>query len=224
MFVAAVLLAFASVGWPYFESRIPAISDALQATTETRIAWFFAGIIPALVVGMRLAERQRRRNTQVRLPTTWISVGEAMHEYARQDLMDRYEYVLGQSADQALRGEIIDAELATLGAASTISTEEDQEKMSIWISLLTSERDAINASFTKRQERISICSDVLRENIHNQLVAGDLLAKGFLTPHVPGSPESIIPTDEWRFLLLDEDDNKALGPNFEYIAVQIGKP
>jgi hypothetical protein len=78
MFGVAVLLASASVGWPYFESRIPAISGALQAMAETRIAWFFAGIIPALVIGTRLAELRRRRKPQPRLPTTWISIVGAM--------------------------------------------------------------------------------------------------------------------------------------------------
>jgi len=70
MFGVAVLLTTASVGWPYFESRIPAISDALQAMAETRAAWFFAGIIPALVIGTRITQLQRRRKHEPRLPTT----------------------------------------------------------------------------------------------------------------------------------------------------------
>jgi hypothetical protein len=224
MFGVAVLLSCASVGWPYFGSRIPAISGGLQAMAETRIVWFFAGVVPALVIGMRVTELQRRRNTQDRLPTTWVSITEAMFKYARQDLMERYEYVLGQSADHATRGELIDAELATLGAASIFSSKEEQEEMSTRISLLKSERSAIHASFMERQESISICGEVLRDNIKNQLMTGDLLAKGFLTPHTPGYPENIIPTEEWRFLLLDDQDDKALGPDFEYIAVLIGKP
>jgi hypothetical protein len=192
--------------------------------TETRIAWFFAGIVPALVVGTRVTELQRRRKPQPQLPTTWISILGAMLQYARQDLRDRYEYVIAQSAEQAQRGELVDAELAALGAASLMCSEEEQEKMAARISALESEGNAINASFMQRQEKISICHEVLRENIHNQLMAGSLLAKGFLAPHTPGTPEHIIPSEEWRFLLLDDDDNKALGPNFEYIAILIGKP
>jgi len=147
-----------------------------------------------------------------------------MLEHARQDLRDRYEYVIAQSAGQAERGELIDAELATLGAASVFSSKEEQERMSLRISILQSERNTINASFMERHDRISICRDVLRENIQNQLIAGSLIAKGFLSPHTPGSPEHIIPKEEWRFLSLDDEDNKALGPNFEYIAVLIAKP
>jgi hypothetical protein len=139
-------------------------------------------------------------------------------------LRDRYEYVIAQSADQAVRGELVDAELAVLGTASVLASKEEQERISIRASILQSDRDSINESFRERQDRIGICRDVLRENIHKQLMSGSLIAKGFLTPHTPGTPESIIPAEEWRFLLLDDEDDKALGPNFEYIAVLIGKP
>jgi hypothetical protein len=223
MFALAVLLAIACAGWPYFESRIPAIGDALQAMAETRVAWFFAGIIPALVIGTRMTESQRRRKRKHQFPTTWVSITLAMLKYTRRDLRDRYEYVIAQSAGHAERGELIDAELATLGAASILGTKEELEEISIRISHLKSERGAINASFMERQETISLCRNVLRENIQNQLMAGDLLAKGFLSPHAPGSPEIIIPKEEWRFLLLDDEGDQALGPNFEYIAVLIGK-
>jgi hypothetical protein len=50
MFGLAALLTMTSVGWPYFEIRIPFLADALQSIASTRIAWFFMGIIPALVV------------------------------------------------------------------------------------------------------------------------------------------------------------------------------
>jgi hypothetical protein len=64
----------------------------------------------------------------------------------------------------------------------------------------------------------------LHMNIHSQLREGSLVAKGFLAPHTPGAEERIIPTEEWRFLSLDSDGDQALGPNFEYIALLIGKP
>jgi hypothetical protein len=222
MFALAALLSIACAAWPYFETRIPAISDALQAMVETRVAWFFAGIVPALVAGTRMTESQRSRKRNRRLPTNWVSITFAMYKYARQDLIDRYEYVLAQSAGQATRKETIDAELADLEAAP--GSKEEKETLSLRISILEVEKNAINASFMERQERISICCDVLRDNIKNQLMAGCLLAKGFLTPHTPGSPEIIIPAGEWRFLLLDDMGDTALGPDFEYIAVQIAKP
>jgi hypothetical protein len=224
MFALAAFLAITCVGWPYFESRIPAIRDVLQAMAETRIAWFFAGIVPALVIGMRMTELRRRRKRELRLPTAWVSITFAMLNFARQDLIDRYEYVLAQSAGQSERKEAIDAELANMGPASVPSSKEEQERLSLRISILDDERNAIKASFMERQDRISICGDVLRENIQNQLMAGGLLAKGFLTPHTPRSPEIIIPAAEWRFLLLDDMGDKALGPEFVYIAVLIAKP
>jgi hypothetical protein len=68
------------------------------------------------------------------------------------------------------------------------------------------------------------CDEALRMNIFGQLQAGRLIAKGFLAPHTPGDSERIIPTDEWRFLSLGDQADQALGPNFEYIALLIGKP
>jgi hypothetical protein len=61
MFGLAVLLAVASIGWPYFETKIPLVSEALQAITSSRIGWFFAGIIPAFVSGMLVSDNLRRR-------------------------------------------------------------------------------------------------------------------------------------------------------------------
>jgi hypothetical protein len=67
------------------------------------------------------------------------------------------------------------------------------------------------------------CSEALRMNIFAPLQVGELIAKGFLAPHMAGDPERIVPTEEWRFFILD-DEGQALGPNFEYIALLIGKP
>jgi hypothetical protein len=61
-------------------------------------------------------------------------------------------------------------------------------------------------------------------NIFAQLQQGKLIAKGFFAPHTAGEQERIIPTDEWRFLSLDDQADQALGPNFEYLALLIGKP
>jgi hypothetical protein len=65
MFSVAALLTVASLGWPYFESRIPLISDALQAIASSRIGWLFVGIIPAFVGGMLLSDYLRRRGETV---------------------------------------------------------------------------------------------------------------------------------------------------------------
>ena len=61
-------------------------------------------------------------------------------------------------------------------------------------------------------------------NIFAQLQAGQVDREGVPGSHAPGSSERIIPTGEWRFLTLDDEDDQAIGPNFEYIALLIGKP
>ena len=223
MFALAAFLTVACVGWPYFESRIPLINEALQTVALSRIGWFFIGITPAFVGGMVLSDfLRRRRKPNPRLATAWKSITFAMLHYARQDLIDRYEYVIAQSAVQSERKEAIDAELAK--SETVPSSQEEQETLSFRVAAFEAERMAIDESFKERQDRIDICRDVLRENIHNQLKAGSLLAKGFLSPHTPSSPEIIIPAEEWRFLMLEDMDERALGPNFDYIAVLIAKP
>jgi len=93
MFGVAALLAIASIGWQYFESRIPYINDVLQTTALSRIAWFFMGIIPAFVAGMLLNDSQRRRRETSKKPSEWKSIFTAMETLARKDLIDRYRYV-----------------------------------------------------------------------------------------------------------------------------------
>ncbi len=101
MFALAAFLTIACVGWPYFESRIPLISDALQAVALSRIGWFFVGTIPAFVGGMLLSDFLRRRRPTAKTPTKWMSIFSAMEDLARQDLIDRYEYVKQQAFDNA---------------------------------------------------------------------------------------------------------------------------
>src|SRR5712671_5928574 len=69
MFALAALLTASSVGWPYFESRIPLISDALQVVASSRPGWLLMGIVPAFVGGMLLSDAiRRRRETTKRQP------------------------------------------------------------------------------------------------------------------------------------------------------------
>jgi hypothetical protein len=89
---------------------------------------------------------------------------------------------------------------------------------------LSTELDVVKAKREVWNTTAEDCLGALQMNIHQQLQKGTLIAKGFLAPHLPGAIEKIIPTEEWRFLILDRHGDQALGPNFEYIALQIGKP
>src|SRR3954466_11247881 len=61
MFGLSALLFAATFAWPYLEGRLPMINAALQTTVSSRTVWFFTGMIPAVVVGMFVSERVRRR-------------------------------------------------------------------------------------------------------------------------------------------------------------------
>jgi hypothetical protein len=225
MFALAAFLAVACVGWPYFESRIPLFNDALQAVALSRIGWFFVGIIPAFVGGMLLSDvlRRRRRET-TKAPTKWMSIFSAMEEFARQDLIDRYEYVRQQVFDNANIAISLERRISALHAAAPAVEGSQRAEVIDEIVKLTPEYDAVCKQSPGLVETEADCREALRTNIESQLLDGELIAKAFLAPHSAGASEKIIPREEWRFLSLDWDGDQALGPNFEYIALLIGKP
>jgi hypothetical protein len=225
MFALAALLAIVSVGWRYFEARIPLLSDTLQTVASGRIAWFFSGIIPALIAGMLLSDfLRRRREGRVRvLPPGWVSVDEAMQTFARQDLLDRNTYVGQQIVDLAVESEAVDKQIAQLNMAILAVDQATRSQWAEDLVRLTGQQSENRKKSGKLLSMHQDCHEALRMNIFAQLQAGDLIAKGFLAPHTPGSPERIVPMDEWRFLILDAE-GQALDPTFEYIAILIGKP
>jgi hypothetical protein len=213
MFGLAGLLTVASVGWPFFQTRIPLLNEVLQAIASSRVGWLAVGVVPAFVGGMLLSDSLRgKRET----PGNWMPIFIAMEKLARQDLIDRYEYVYKKMMEAMQKSNALTERMDELQSAGP---ELDEE-----YSKLHTERDAVSEQMNEWMATEQNCSDVLRSNIQDQLRAGKLIAKGFLSPHTPGEAERIIPTEEWRFLSFDEKGDQALGPNFAYIALLIGKP
>jgi hypothetical protein len=224
MFGLAALLIIVSAGWRYIETRLPLINDALRTIASSRTAWFFMGIVPALVAGMLISDLLLRRREAPTKPTEWKSIIGAMETLARQDLIDRYRYVSQQVFDNAKTAIALERRVSELNIAA-IAVEEPQRREVIDELLKVS---AEHAAVCKQSQPLvnteEDCREAVRTNIHSQLLQGGLTAKGFLAPHTPGVPEIIVPKEEWRFLSLDHEGDQALGPNFEYIALLIGKP
>jgi hypothetical protein len=84
----------------------------------SRIAWFFAGIVPAVIAGMLLSDLlRRRRESHVKvLPPGWVPVMSAKKAFGRPDLRDRYDYVMKISA-VSVESETLDAQIAALSTA-----------------------------------------------------------------------------------------------------------
>jgi hypothetical protein len=225
MFGLGALLAMASVGWRYIETRLPLINDALQTVAQSRAAWFLSGVVPALIAGMLINDLLRlRRESHVKVPPGWLPLFLAEDTFARQDLRDRHAYVRKQISDVSVQCETLVAEIAQLQTAIIAVDEATRSQMAKALVRLTEQHRENRESSQKLIWTKVDCSEALRMNIYAQLQDGKLIAKGFLAPHTPGSSERIIPTEEWRFLNLDDQADKALGPNFEYIALLIGKP
>lgn len=223
MFLLATLLFGATVGWPYLEGRIPLITDALRTIVSSRVVWFVTGIVPALFAGAFINDLMRRRHERPQKPTEWKSIIGAMETLARQDLIDRYRYVEKQVFDNASTALALERRVSQLSAAAiAVEASQRQGVVDEYIKA-SAEYDAVRKQSQPLVNNEADCREALRTNIHNQLLRGELMAKGFLAPHKPGTAEIIIPKEEWRFLTLDHDGDQALGPNFEYIAVLIGK-
>jgi hypothetical protein len=227
MFVLAALLGIGGLGWRYVEARIPLLDGPLQVAASSRTVWFVSGIVPALIVGMMINDllRSRRANLVEVLPPGWLSVNSANQTFARKDLLDRYNYIVNEIHNVSMEHELLNHQIAALSAA--IISDVDDVTRSQWSDDLARLSERRSENREKGSKFISTqvdCSEALRVNIIAQLQEGKLIAKGFLAPHRAGEPERIIPTDEWRFLTLDDQADQARGPNFEYLALLIGNP
>jgi hypothetical protein len=224
LFALAALLSIASVWWRHLEIRIPLINDVLQAVAASRVAWFFMGIVPALVTGMLLSDLLRHRRSRTARPSKWVSVLAAKDTLARQDLIDRYQYVSRQFHEALEESGGLADQLSELMSKMFSADDPTLFEGAEKYATLAAQKDASGRKFDEWHRTLENCTEALRTNIHDQLRNGSLIAKGFLAPHAPGASERIIPKEEWRFLSLDNDGNQAQGPNFEYIALLIGKP
>jgi hypothetical protein len=224
MFGIAALLFGATAGWPYFDGRIPLLNEALQTIVSSRIAWFFMGIVPALVAGMLLSDSLRRQRETRGQPKEWKSILSAMETLARQDLIERFRYVEKQVFDNARQALDLERRISVLRTAAPAVEASQRTEVVDEIVKLSAEYDAVCKQSNPLGQTEDDCREALRTNIHNQLGDGALIAKGFLAPHRAGAAEIIIPKQEWRFLILDHEGDQALGPTFEYIALLIGKP
>jgi hypothetical protein len=225
MFFLTAILACASIGWPYFEARIPLVNDGLQTVATSRVAWFFIGIVPATISGMLVSDALRRRRERAArtTPIEWVSVDTAMHQFARQDLIDRYNYVFGEYTRASNHLDSLQEEVEKLEKLAPVVGDVVRPSFATHYAKTCGERDRASKTFGGWEGTHRDCLQALRTNIAAQLQAGSLIAKGFLQPHAAGTPEKTIPPEEWRFLKLDKEKDQAIAPTFSYIALMIAK-
>ena len=61
-------------------------------------------------------------------------------------------------------------------------------------------------------------------NLKKKLLSGELVARGFVLPHVAGTAPQNIPSAEWDLLKLDEFGGCAEGEGIKYVGVRIARP
>jgi len=64
---------------------------------------------------------------------------------------------------------------------------------------------------------------MLSRDLHRQLIAGTLMAKGLPTQNETMRSERIIPKSRWRIMNLDISKAEASGRGLHYIGIVIGK-
>lgn len=221
MFGLAVVLAALMFGWSFVETHIPTINASLQTAASSRMVWFVMGLLPAFTLGILTRDTLRNIGTA---PHNWMRPITATETLARQDLLDRARYVRGEAGKCFDKLEEISARIETMERAIIYVGEEERAQMARALAELVHEQSAVRADRQKWNGTADDCEEALRLNIHHQLVKGTLVAKGLLSPHVPGQAPRIIPKEEWRLLSLDWDAEQAVAPNFQYEALTIGKP
>lgn len=168
MFALAALLSVSSIGWPLIQTRIPAINDALQAAASSRIGWFFVGIIPAFVGGMLLSDLLRRRREITRLPSKWLPIFKAMETLARQDLLDRYQYVGKQISDILDERLPLERRLTELETPGPIVSALERSEIAQEYARLSAQRDATRKNrrngFRPPKIVAKLCDQILRLN------------------------------------------------------------
>jgi len=185
---------------------------------------FIAGAALGLAVGMWVDTALRRRDLAKPLPPgEWRVPYEAAFAFGDKEKIAKFYEVENRVSETAEKCRALDHEEQGLSGDSFFNPENREKNFKRIGKLANEQARAREANKSAADFRDALERD-LESDVLAELKEGRLVAKGFLSPHIAGKPAMVIPADEWRFLTLDFDDDKAVGPNFEYIALVVGKP
>ena len=171
---------------------------------------------------MRLSDFLRHRQVMKVKVFKWQPPFEALETFARPKFLEKLSHLRRKASALEDESRKLDARIAELGATAFFDNE-DQQRHDRELAAEKAKQIDLTSRFSLAIEELENFQETLRADIVHKLREGDLIARGFRAPHAPNALEVMIPTAEWRFLILDVDDDKALGPNFEYIALMIGR-
>jgi hypothetical protein len=156
--------------------------------------------------GMKLIGRLT--GTETISPDIWKSVPEAIEAFADPGLIGKRDEWKEKFEGALLLGYEAEDKISTLrkqmggifGADSTGELAAGQRKLELAAMQSDMARDELRRTW-----------DELRADIHDKLLSGNLIARGFRRPHALGSPEVVIPAPEWRILFLQNVTSEASG-------------
>jgi hypothetical protein len=187
MFILAAFLAVVSVGWASVELRIPLLADFLGRIAATRIAWFFAGIIPAVIVGMRFQDFWQARKS---LPKIWLVPYDAAFAFGDKEKIAKFHAVENKVSETAEKCRTLDHEEQGLSGDSFFNPENSEKNFKLIGKLANEQARAREANKAAADFRDALEND-LESDVRAALREGHLIAKGFLSPHVAGKPAMV---------------------------------
>lgn len=140
-----------------------------------------------------------------RPPIRWVKLADAIDEFCNPEFVSisiRYSNTFQQSLG---RYREIEAEMQKVSDGGWTDRPEALEKYNE----LRNQYDRLGGVLSASQQGWRDIWSVLRDELTQKLIAGELVARGFVEPHSAGAVETSIKPAEWRILEPDLKQNAA---------------
>jgi hypothetical protein len=205
--------------------RAEAVVRFLVGAASHPVYLVCASTVLGMALGTWMDTRLRRRDLERRpLPKEWIHPYAAVTHFGDKSLLDKLRKLDGEVRSLSENIQNLSTQHDRFYYASL--GETDQAKQDAYQDEAVAaalDQSSKQTELERLKEEKKACWQELSLFLDQELKAGHVIAKGFLSPHKAGAEEIIIPVGEWRFLNLKADEAKATGPSVEYMALLLGR-
>ena len=206
-------------------ARAEAIVRFLLGVAPHPVYLVSTSIVLGLALGMWMDNALRRRDLKRKsLPKEWIHPYAAVTHFGDKSLLEKLRKLDGAVRSlseniQSLSTQHDRFYYASLGETDNAKQDAYQDE-AVAVAM---DQSSKQTELERLKEEKKACWQELLLFLDEELKAGHVIAKGFLSPHKAGAEEIIIPVGEWRFLNLKADEATAAGPSVEYMALLLGR-
>lgn len=206
-------------------ARAEAIARLLLGVASHPLYLVSASAVLGAALGMWMDAELRRRDLKRKpVPKEWIHPYAAVTHFGDKSLVDKLRKLDGAVRSLSENIQNLSTQHDRFYYASL--GEPDKAKQDAYEDeavAVAQDHSSKQAELEQLKEEKKTCWQELSRSLDEELKAGRVVAKGFLSPHKAGAEEIIIPAGEWRFLNLKADEAKATGPSIEYMALLLGR-